>query len=205
MPPLTAAQRRRHVLADALTDLRSAAASLPAVEAAWADLAPPDMKAQNLTPPMGRPPKPLTDQEQTEAKTTSISDPTGEAAMQGLTSGARHAEGRIDGHIRRLAKSAKALADELARYAIENPLQPEEMRQLELEADPGCEVVGRLGDDGRPLNWEEVHTTSDYGGLLARPYRLGAWADQFVRRNGRLPTQAEVDKRRRGERVMVKA
>lgn len=207
MPSTTPAQRRRSKIAGALADLRIAGARLPACEAAWADLAPPDMKAQNLTPPMGRPPRPLSDKEQAEQKVTSISDPTGEAAVNGLCSAARQAEDKIDAEVNALVRAARKLADEISRYAIEMPLKARELQALVLAADPGCEIVARIPrPDGTGCYWEETYIeATDVGGVLPRPYRLGTWAQRFVRDHKRLPTTAEVTAHCEGRRVMVTA
>lgn len=195
------ASRRRHLSAT-VDALRDVGRYLNRAEAQWAELAP-GMRAQSLTPSTPRAPRPLTPAEQDEVKTSQISDPTGEAAVR--PSAARTDENRVDELARSIANQTAELARILARWAVEMPLKATELAELQRQGDPGCEVVGRVERSKGVAYWEAVHTTTDYRGLLARPYRLGAWADQFVRRNGRLPTPHEAEAHCQGKRVMVKA
>lgn len=198
---MTAAGTRRRNLANALVDLRQAAVNLNAAERTWQEVAP-GMKAQSLTPTT-RAPRPLTPEEQDEAKTSSISDPTGEAAV--APAAARRDEAKVDQLLASIARQTDEVAKIMARWAIDLPLKAKELAELKRQGDPGCEIVGMIQRDQGEPHWEPVKSTTNLGGILPREYRLGEWALTFARRNGRVPTQAEAAIHCAGRRVMVKA
>lgn len=177
--------------------LRSILAHLDAAERHWAELEP-GMRAQSFTPPTST--HRITNDDDGEGRHT-IADPTGDAAA--VPSAARRAEVELDVLLERVARSADEAARIVTRWAVALPVKADELQQLERQADPGCEVVGRIARANGPAHWEPVHSTTDLGGLLDRKYRLGRWAYDFARANGRLPTVAETTSHVGGGRVMV--
>lgn len=185
-------------LARNLTDL---ARHLPKAETAWEDLAP-GVKAQDYSPPMATYRPPLEGQEDAGPR---VADPTGEAAIAGTPS--QRDEHELD----RLLADAAALVDKahkiVKRWAVDGPLEVAELAELERQAEPGCEIVGAISrGKGLPNYWEATYIAStDVGGILERPYRLGVWAQRFIRDHGRKPTTAETTAHCEGRTVMVKA
>lgn len=192
---------RRHAITDAMRHIRTAAIDLPKAERHLAERASGIRAATYGAPTYTTTPHDLPGD---ELGRYAIADPTGDAAT--TVDACRAAERRLDRAAAALARAAAELnACVTQAIAVATPT-PEEMAQLEAKAEPGCEVVGRIArPNGGPNHWEPVHTTTDYSGLLPRPYALGAWADQFVRRNGRLPEEHETIAHCDGRRVMVKA
>lgn len=190
---------RRTAITDALRDIRSAAGDLSKAERHIEERSA-GIRAATYGAPTGGPAFAEGDEEGRYA----IADPTGDAAI--TTDACRAADKRLDRAARALARAAAELNACVAQaIAVATPT-PEELIELEAKAEPGCEVVGRIErPNGGPNHWEPVHTTTDYNGLLPRPFALGAWADMFVRRNGRLPTEHETMAHCAGRRVMVKA
>lgn len=195
---MTKASRRSNIT-DALRDIRAAALGLTKAERHLDERAA-GIRAATYGAPTGGPSFDPDDDEGRYA----IADPTGDAAV--IVDACRAAEARIDRATRALARAAAELHACIAQATAVATPTAEELATLEAKAEPGCEVVGRISrPNGGPNHWEPTHTTSDYSGLLPRPYRLGVWADMFVRRNGRLPTEHETVAHCEGRRVMVKA
>lgn len=193
--------RRRH-FAVAFADLRSAAQHLTRAETTWAEVAP-GMKAQSLTPTTAHstPYGPQDGEE--EDGTYPISDPTGMAAVS--PSPSRRDEEHVDQLLRSIVRQSAELVTIVKRWAIDKPLKAQELQELALQGDPGCEVVARVErPDGVPY-WEPEYRKTDFGGLLNDPIRVGSWAYSFVSRNRRLPTVAETTAHCEGRRVMVEA
>lgn len=190
---------RRTAITDALRDIRTAANGLAKAERHIEERSA-GIRAATYGAPTGGTFDPDEDGEGRYA----ITDPTGNAAI--TVDACRAADKRLDRAARALARAAAELNACVAQaIAVATPTA-EELVELEAKAEPGCEVVGRIErPNGGPNYWEPIHTTTDYKGLLPRPYRLGAWADQFVRRNGRLPTEHETTAHCENRRVMVKA
>lgn len=172
---------------------------LDAAERQWAELEG-GMRAQSFTPP-GSTHRVVVDEDD-EGRHT-IADPTGDAAT--TPSAARRAELDLDETLERLERAAQHAADVVARWAVERPVKARELQELELQGDPGCEVVARIKRPDHGSWWEPEHRTTDVGGLLERPYRLGRWAYDFARSNGRLPTEPETIAHLEGRRVRVGA
>lgn len=130
-------------------------------------------------------------------------DPTAMAVID--EKAASRAEADFGRHVEaaeRAVRAAQTIAD---NWLVKIPAKAEELAKLELAADPGCEIVARVKRHRGPAYWEPEHVTSDVNGLLDRPYRLGGWAYEFVRKHGRLPNLAETRVHCEGRRVMVKA
>lgn len=132
-----------------------------------------------------------------------ITDRTGAAAIANTK--ARADERELDRHLKAAARALTAANSIAEHWTTAMPAKVEELAALERAADKGCEIVGKISRGGGCFYWEPEHRTSDIGGLLARPYRLGKWAYRFARTNGRLPTEAEATTHCEGRRVYVKA
>lgn len=174
---------------------------LAAAERQWADLEP-GMRAQSFTPPAALTHHVKDDDDDDQWRPT-VADPTGNAAT--TPSAARTAELDLDDTLERLERAAQHAADVVTRWAVERPLKAAELAELERQGEPGCEIVGRIARPKGPAHWEPVHRTTDLGGLLDRPYRLGLWAYKFTRTNGRLPSIDETTAHVEGRRVRVGA
>lgn len=190
---------RRHNIADALRDIRSAGRQLARAEA--------NLEEQSAgirgTSYEGSSKPYVPDEVDRRFGRAIVTDATGDAAI--TVDACRAAERRLDKATARLARAAAELEACVSQaIAVATPTT-EELAELEAKAEPGCEVVGRITRPNGPPYWEPIHTTTDYRGLLPRPYALGAWADMFVRRNGRLPLEHEVIAHCEGRRVMIKA
>lgn len=139
----------------------------------------------------------------TGGRAAGIADPTGEAAT--TPSPAREARRRYLEALERAEKALEQAAYVASRWAAERPARAEELQRLEMQADPGCEVVARIVRPDGSRWWEPEHRTTDLGGLLPRPFRLGRWAYDFARRTGRLPSEEETRAHLEGRRVRVEA
>lgn len=122
------------------------------------------------------------------------SDPTG--SMERDES--RQALHRVDALVQRLAQAVVEL-DSLRQHWTKPARMPTRREQvIETGGKPGCEVVGTAG------SWEPEHVYSDVKANLDRKYRLGRWAYEWVLRNGRTPTKAEIEAHLQGRRPLVK-
>lgn len=196
---MSTASRRRYIR-EALGDIRAAGTGLADAERSIEEQSTGIRAA--CYDPSSRPA--IVDDIDREFGPALISDPTGNAA--GRVDAARAANRRLDRAAEALAKAAAELRACVTQSIARATPTAEELADLEAKAEPGCEVVSRIQrGEGLPPYWEPIDRTSDFGGLLPRPYALGAWAATFVRRNGRLPTTHEAQAHCENRRVMVKA
>lgn len=116
--------------------------------------------------------------------------------------------------LRQLDATITRLTTELKRahriVMANTPHQPSPKLQdsVTLDNDRTCEHCTKWV---KPGNVELVHRTGDVAGNLVdgdgnpRTMALGEWCYRFVRKNGRLPTKAEVERHDSGLRVRVAA
>ena len=125
-----------------------------------------------------------------------VADPTGEISI--APDQARADERHLDQLIRRLYSTATDI-DAIHRRHLEAP-DRDALARLQVEGEPGCEIVARARDARGQPEWEPVFRTSDVDGNLPRPYRLGRWAYDWVRRYGQLPTIDEIRRHLEGRK-----
>lgn len=178
---------------------------LGAAERQWAEQAP-GVRAQSFTPPMStyRVAEADADDNPDDDSTGrhTVADPTGDAAT--TPNAARRAELDLDETLERLERAAQHAAVIVTRWAVDRPLKAAELQALELQGDPGCEVVARIKRPDGSTWWEPEHRLTDLDGLLDRPHRLGRWAYDFARRECRLPSVAETVAHLEGRRVTAR-
>lgn len=189
--------------------LAAASNDLPRARRHWDETAP-GMRARSYEPATANGHTHARDDDDVLRPT--VSDPTGDGALEDLAGKAGRDRvqadrlvRQIDEHLGATLSLAKALASIAHEWAVEVPATAQELAELERQADLGCEIVARCKRSSGQRYWEPSERTTDVGGLLDRPYRLGSWARQFVRRNGRLPTDSETAAHCEGRRVKVDA
>lgn len=110
--------------------------------------------------------------------------------------------------LRQLDATITRLTTELRRahriVMASTPHQPSQKLRdsVTLANDRTCQHCTRWV---RPGNVELVFRTGDVAGNLTRSMALGEWCYRFTRKNGRLPTKAEVERHDNGQRVRVVA
>jgi len=158
----------------------------------------------------GQPGAARTDQQRTAGHATvtdehgtpmpAVSDPTGEAAIRPDPAAAAHH--RIQQLASRLLTDAQRLQDELGVWQGRAPLA-RELRETEQVNTPGCESCARIdGHHEGVAWWNQPRTTIKL--VLAsgerRKVRVCAWCETQYRKDGRLPTEAELEDHRDGKR-----
>lgn len=196
---MTTSARRAKLNQIRLT-LREASDLLHAAERHWDEMSP-GLKAQAFDPGTTRHTPPV--DPDAEDQTPKPGDPTGNSAV--TPDHVRQEITDLETVLRRLTKAASLAKAIVQRSAVDRPANARELQDLALAAKPGCEIIGRIERPDGGTYWEEIHSTTDLAGTLPRPYRLGSWALQFARRNGRVPTEAEARTHCDGRRVMVTA
>lgn len=113
---------------------------------------------------------------------------------------ARADEREMDRHLLAAARAMLAAERIVTHYTTGIPLKAEELAKLERDADPGCEILAKVGA------WEPTYRqATTVGGRLPRAYRLGRWTYDFVGKTDRLPNEGESRAHADGRRVLVSA
>lgn len=138
----------------------------------------------------------------------SLADPTAVSAMRGLDLAAAH-RNELEHCIGRARTAIHRALDIAAGYP--EPREPDAgaraaLSRLNDHSDPGCESCARVAGPAGGPRWEppdarlDGHRT-DACGALDRAMWLCRWCHDAVRRWGRLPTLAELERHHDGKRV----
>jgi hypothetical protein len=122
------------------------------------------------------------------------SDPTGEAAIR-ADKADQHRK-RIEALANRLNGFAKELDGIIIAYTP-RPATAADQAKVERDNAPSCQSCARIEGHNGPY-WSAVYRHGTCNGNLTEPMHLCSWCYTFVRKEGQLPTQRELEQHRDG-------